>query len=1051
VKLHCPHCGSELDSGEGTVTEAECPECGAAFSLAAEAETLNVSSEQPTVTQGSSPDGALPTGPGDGEEDSSAPTVTTQPGPGSEAQPPTDARPQVRVNCIDCGREFLMCAGQADAACPRCGASFSVPSDHPGEPTGTGSLDSADTIVAGRKPEGQDRRPPPDTPGSDDTSLTWMRRHFEGKYEILDFVSRGGMGAVYRARQERPAREVALKVMLGGAFASTTNKRRFAREAQAVAKLKHPAVVPVYEFGEAAGQPYFTMEFVEGVNLRDYSLSRQLSREEICRMMVRVCDAIEYAHKHGVIHRDLKPGNILVDELGRPRILDFGLSRATTPEGEEMSLLTATGDFMGTPRYMSPEQAWGSPKEVDERTDVYSLGAMLYELLVGLPPYPIENVKGLQALDRLRTAKPLTPSALHPDMPRDLEVILLKSVARDKRERYDSAEALASDLESFLADRPIAARPPSWGYLLEKWILRHRKVVLPAGGLVLLGAVLGLAFFLHYRGLRHRADTLEDTHDQATLQLILSDPERGLREFVGAGDWQEAYDYARFGPRLLPLAERGSVDYLVDKVRYRADRYVDDALAELAAMVREGRFEEARSRAQALREEADGMPYEDLAELMAGPAADLPEYAWPIVAKRIRCEWSRASAQEGVAAFTAAFPGTPEAAEAAALLEDVSALPDDEFLSRLDAAFERALERRDWTAAEDLLTSARRLAQEPGSALTDWLEHIDSMAGGLAGVIRVPTVSDLRQLRTLETPKLTGGGFPYTKCLAFSPDGSVLATGAHNGGLSLWDSESGEPLRTVAMGDEIRSVAFAPDGSLLAVGLGDGRLALVRLPEGTVEVEWPAGGNSGGRIESLSFSRDGKRLLSADKDAVAMWDVAATRKAGSGRRQDLGRIGGARPAAMSPDGRLLAVYSASEHVRVWHLEPPFPLSALPTLSRPSGLVFGPDSDLVAASYANGPVWMWEVDSDRSATKLLPSDDPTLGMALSPDGRLLATGGRDETVRLWDVQTGNVVATQAEPNGWIYALGFSPEARWLAVGGNEPTIRLYGVRPRPGVD
>ena len=144
-----------------------------------------------------------------------------------------------------------------------------------------------------------------------------MRTHFAGKYEVLDFIKSGGMGAIYKARQKRPSRIVALKVLLGGHFASATQLKRFEREAQAVALLQHPAIVPVYEYGEADGQPYFTMEFIEGTDLRTFALENRLSREELCRQMARICDAIQYAHEHGVIHRDLKPGNIMVDALKR--------------------------------------------------------------------------------------------------------------------------------------------------------------------------------------------------------------------------------------------------------------------------------------------------------------------------------------------------------------------------------------------------------------------------------------------------------------------------------------------------------------------------------------------------------------------------------------------------------------------------------------------------------------------------------------------------------------------------------------------------------------
>ena len=396
--------------------------------------------------------------------DTHEPSAPTQP---TSPDAPTLTSVRVRFNCPNCHKELTVPANEPLGECPQCGASLT------GAATGATGRTASFTH---RSRAGEEART---------KALEWMRGHFEGKYEILDFVKSGGMGAVYRARQQRPSRIVALKVLLGGHFASTVQLRRFEREAQAVAMLKHPAIVPVYEYGEADGQPYFTMEFVEGMDLRSYALENRLSREEICRQMVRVCDAIQYAHEHGVVHRDLKPGNIMVDGLNRPRILDFGLSRAPISEDDEEERLTATGEYLGTPRYMSPEQAMGKPSGVDERTDVFALGVMLYEMIVGTVPYPIEHVRGMKLVEVLTTWEPLRPSALKPDVPRDLEIILLKAVAREKDQRYQSARALGEDLESWLAGRPIAARPATLEYLLSRWAWRNRKVLIPAALAVL--------------------------------------------------------------------------------------------------------------------------------------------------------------------------------------------------------------------------------------------------------------------------------------------------------------------------------------------------------------------------------------------------------------------------------------------------------------------------------------------------------------------------------------------------------------------------------------
>ncbi|MHC4788322.1 MAG: protein kinase domain-containing protein, partial [Planctomycetota bacterium] len=363
MRAHCPHCGSELEVPAG-VKEATCTFCQQQFSVLAEADTL----AEP-------PPGAVPSG-----------------------EAPAPGGPMVRVNCRECTKEFTIPLGEMTGLCPHCETPYSATGP---EEDAKGDVHTAKTVVTGAR---SSARPEPSQ--ADDASLRWMRLHFGAKYEILEFISRGAMGAVYKVRQKQPSRVFALKLMLAGTFSSARHRKRFEREAQAVAELKHPAIVPVYEYGELGGQPYFTMEFVEGADLATYVRRGGLSREQICRMMVRVCDAIDYAHRHGVIHRDLKPGNIMVDTINRPRLLDFGLSRASVADEGEPTLLTMSGELLGTPRYMSPEQALGKPREVDERTDVYALGLILYELIVGVLPYPIDHVHGLRALDVIRSTQP---------------------------------------------------------------------------------------------------------------------------------------------------------------------------------------------------------------------------------------------------------------------------------------------------------------------------------------------------------------------------------------------------------------------------------------------------------------------------------------------------------------------------------------------------------------------------------------------------------------------------------------------------------------------
>jgi eukaryotic-like serine/threonine-protein kinase len=288
-----------------------------------------------------------------------------------------------------------------------------------------------------------------------------------GGYELLEEIARGGMGIVYKARQTKANRTVALKMILAGQLASAADVKRFETEASAAATLDHPNIVPIFEVGEHEGQHFFSMGFVEGQSLSDVLRDGPLAPKEAARLMRLVADAVEYAHARGIVHRDLKPQNILLSRDGAPRVADFGLAKQLSGTSE----LTATGQILGTPNFMSPEQARGQSDAVGPLSDVYSLGAVLYCLLTGRPPFQAANV--IETLRQVATQEPASPRLLNPAVDRDLETITLKCLQKEPANRYANARELADDLDNFLARRPILARPVGAAERIWRWCHRN--------------------------------------------------------------------------------------------------------------------------------------------------------------------------------------------------------------------------------------------------------------------------------------------------------------------------------------------------------------------------------------------------------------------------------------------------------------------------------------------------------------------------------------------------------------------------------------------------
>lgn len=333
----------------------------------------------------------------------------------------------------------------------------------------------------------------------DDHDDSWLQRLREaetatplkkiGPYVALQEVSRGGQGVVFRARQPGTSRDIALKRLIGGRLATSDARARFDREVRMAAALNHPNIVTIFGVEAIDDQPVLAMEWVDGVPLDRWARGRD--RDEILGCFLDVCSAIRHAHQRGVIHRDLKPSNILVDENGKPHVLDFGLAKPIETDDSAAAQLTHTAEFLGTPAYAAPEQVRRDADAIDTRSDVYALGALLYELMTGQTPFPADS--GIHALlNAIETEEPTRPSRVGGTCDRELELIILKALAKDPERRYQSVDALADDLQRYRSNEPISAHPPSAAYQFRALIRRHRAPFAIAGGFALLLAAFAI-------------------------------------------------------------------------------------------------------------------------------------------------------------------------------------------------------------------------------------------------------------------------------------------------------------------------------------------------------------------------------------------------------------------------------------------------------------------------------------------------------------------------------------------------------------------------------
>lgn len=804
-------------------------------------------------------------------------------------------------------------------------------------------------------------------------------------YELLEEIARGGMGIVFKARQRGLNRIVALKMIAAGQLAKPEDIARFRNEAEAAARFQHPNLVPVYEVGEHDGQPWFSMEYVAGPSLAKEVRAGPLAPERAARLMQAVAGAVQHAHDHGILHRDLKPSNILIEFGTVPRVTDFGLAKFAQHD----SGITRTDGIVGSPGYMSPEQA--SAGSVDNRSDVYSLGAVLYEMLTGRPPFQASTP--IRTLRLVIETEPVPPARFNPGVPRDLETICLKCLAKEPARLYSTARELAAELEAFLENRPIRARPTSRMERVVRWCRRKPALAAALTALVLaLGSGIGgvlwqwrRATLLATRETRQRwlAERNSYAADMLLIDRALKDRNFGYVDGL----------LARHDPSGKPevASDRVRPDYRNWEWRHFKSRLPSDELFILGtcsnrvtavAISPAGRRVAAGDsdgwvniwdvESRALVQRIRGLALVDNLQFS-------PDQKWLVCGTRNgstqlfdTTNWSPGATIDSPRSAIAAFT------------------PDGRHLH---------LGSRVQLTAHDLV-SGKLVSSRP-------LRGVSNVAFD-ANALRVAMMlwngdGCFLDLATFEgvtnrQPDLINR---YHVSLTVSPDGRQAVATYNDNTAWVWDFVTGK------LRHELRNhtalifrTAFSPDSRTLVTAGTDQVIGLWDVESGAHR-----GLLQGHRaaVTAVSFFPDGRRLVSGSRDrTVRVWDIGAADK-GLGLTQDLV---GATDFVLSPDGSLIWHGVPRQH---WTVSDPF--------AEPMTVAEGKDPDVVSGAGSvhrrrfalagnDGRVSTWH----RTPLGFQPdrSFDAHPGgvrwVAYSPDEQLLASIGNDESVAIWDVVT-----------------------------------------------
>jgi WD40 repeat protein/serine/threonine protein kinase len=841
------------------------------------------------------------------------------------------------------------------------------------------------------------------------------------RYKLLEKIGEGGFGEVWMAEQHEPVkRRVALKIIKPG-MDSRQIVARFEGERQALAIMDHPNIARIFDAGTTeSGRPYFVMELVCGVKITEYCEQNQLPTLERLKLFIVVCQAIQHAHQKGIIHRDIKPSNILVtlhDGVPAPKVIDFGIAKATQQNLTDETVFTQFLQFMGTPAYISPEQAQMSGLDVDTRTDIYSLGVLLYELLTGKTPFDNRELlaSGLDAMRRIIWEKaPVRPSTVlarqriteassaprPTSIDRDLDWIVMKCLEKDRTRRYATANGLSADLQRHLTNEPIVARPPSAIYRLRKASQRH-KVAFTATIAVVLALVFGSAL--------------------SAWQAVVATQSK--RDALLASSKAEV---ARKEAEASRQAEAS--------IRLEAERQLYAANMNLAQQAWE------RNNFGRIRRLLDATT--------THPERGFEWYYWQRQAHldlrtfrghRQRV-WSATFSNDGLRVLTASDDLTAKIWDATSGQELLTLAGHTDWVR--DAAFSPD-GGRVVTAGKDF--SARLWDAATGQELLTLNGHRDSIrsvefspegdrivTASQDGTAKVWDAATGKNILTIR------GQAHWVFSASFAPDGKRIATGGDDQTIRIWDATTAQELLTLkGHRATVRSVSFSPDGRRLVSASEDETAKVWAVADGQQVLSLV--GHSG-VVFSAHFSPDSRRIVTAGWDRVAkIWDAATGQELKTLR----GHESEVCSAVFSPDGHLVLTADRDATAKLWSIsDNAGPLVLAGHRRQTLAVACSPDNQWLATGGDDGLVKVWSAPAGELAGTLEGHTGAVQALAFSSDGQQLASCSQDESVRLWRPQTGQALISWRSLSGVITSIAFTPDGLNLVTAGSAGQVIVW---------